>query len=128
MKFTKTVAQALANKTRQNLSAIRNKQIKEFVLPKKEEKSIKELIAHYFAVKEEYNKVLDKLSEKGAGIYHQCGDTPEVLFEKYVRVVAEKTIPKVPSCNTLTDDFLIESLDAENAEELIAKVTAKYTE
>lgn len=128
MKFTKTVAKALANKTRQNLSAIRNKQIKEFVLPKKEEKSIKELIAHYFAVKEEYNKVLDELNKKGSGIYHQYGDTPEILFEKYVKVAAEKAIPKVPSCDALTDDFLIESLDSENAEELIAKVTAKYIE
>ena len=47
--------------------------------------------------------------------------------EKLKSDIAESNIPKVPSIEDLTDDFLVESIDAANAEELISKVVSKYS-
>ena len=54
-------------------------------------------------------------------------DTPEIVYNKFVRCIGEKSLKPLPTRSTISDDFLIEALDIENKEELIAKITAKYS-
>ena len=126
MKFTKTVADALANKVFQQLQEARKKLLDEFTLPEEESIKLKALIAERFAITDRL-KELDTELEKIAIPSRSYCDTPELLYNKFVRCVGEKTAKPLPSRSTLSDDFLIEALDSENAEELIAKVAAKYS-
>lgn len=126
MKFTKTVADALANKVHQQLTNDRNKFLNEFTIPEEDRIKLKTLIAERFATAE-HLKDLDAKLAKIATPSRSCYDTPETLYDKYVRSIGEKSLKPLPSHSTLSDDFLIEALDAENADELIAKVAAKYS-
>lgn len=126
MKFTKTVADALANKVFQQLQEARKKLLDEFTLPEEESIKLKALIAERFAIMDRL-KELDTELEKIAIPSRSYCDTPEKLYNKFVRCVGERSIKPLPARSTLSDDFLIEALDSENAEELIAKVAAKYS-
>lgn len=126
MKFTKTVADALANKVLQQLQEARKKFLDEFTLPEEESVKLKALIAERFAITGRLKELDEELSKIALPSRAYC-DTPELLYNRYVRCVGEKAAKPLPSRSTLSDDFLIEALDSENAEELIAKVAAKYS-
>lgn len=126
MKFTKTVADALANKVLQQLQEARKKFLDEFTLPEEESIKLKALIAERFAITDRL-KELDAELEKIAIPSRTYCDTPERLYNKFVRCIGERSVKPLPARCTLSDDFLIEALDTENAEELIAKVAAKYS-
>ena len=126
MKFTKTVADALANKVLRQLHESNKKFLDEFALPEEESLKLKALIAERFATADHLKDIDAKLA-KIAMPTRICYDTPETLYDKFVRCIGEKSLKPLPSHATLSDDFLIEALDTENAEELIAKVAAKYS-
>ena len=126
MKFTKTVADALANKVLQQLQEDRKKFLDEFTLPEEESIKLKALIAERFAITDRLKELDDELAKIALPSRSYC-DTPELLYNKFVRCVGEKVAKPLPSRSTLSDDFLIEALDTENAEELIAKIAAKYS-
>ena len=126
MKFTKTVADALANRVLQQLREARKKFLDEFSLPEEESIKLKALITEKFAV-ESHLKDIDAKLAKIAMPNSVFYDTPETLYNKFVRCIGEKSLKPLPSHATLSDDFLIEALDTENAEELIAKIAAKYS-
>ena len=126
MKFTKTVADALANKVLRQLHEARKKFLDECTLPEEESIKLKALIAERFATADHLKDIdakLAKIAMPNSVFY----DTPETLYNKYVRCIGEKSLKPLPTYSTLSDDFLIEALDIENTEELIAKVAAKYS-
>ena len=126
MKFTKTVADALAKKVLQQLREVRKKFLDEFSLPEEESIKLKALITERFAVASHLKDIDAKLA-KIAMPNRVFYDTPETLYNKFVRCIGEKSLRPLPTCSTISDDFLIEALDIENKEELIAKVAAKYS-
>lgn len=126
MKFTKTVADALANKVFQQLQEARKKLLDEFTLPEEESIKLKALIAERFAITDRLKELDEELAKIAIPSRSYC-DTPEKLYNKFVYCVGERSIKPLPARSTLSDDFLIEALDSENAEELIAKVAAKYS-
>lgn len=126
MKFTKTVADALANKVLQQLQEARKKFLDEFTLPEEESIKLKALIAERFAITDRLKELDAELAKIALPSRSYC-DTPELLYNKFVRCIGEKSVKSLPARSTLSDDFLIEALDTENAEELIAKVAAKYS-
>ena len=126
MKFTKTVADALANKVLRQLHEARKKFLDEFTLPEEESIKLKALIAERFATADHLKDIDAKLAK--IAMPNRVGyDTLETLYDKFVRCIGERSLKPLPSHATLSDDFLIEALDTENAEELIAKIAAKYS-
>lgn len=126
MKFNKTVAQALANKVRKNLVANRSEFIANYKLSDKVQKEIEQLVGIYMEAKTTMLEARKKLDAYDDSYYIYNKDTAEDIVKGVIKGVAERNAPKVPSHDDLIDDFLIEAIDAENAEDLIAKVTAKY--
>lgn len=127
MKFTKTVAEALANKTVRNLRQIREQQIKEFKPSEKQLKKLKELISTLMGTQFALIQAEKTLKEfVGSRVSYFSNDTEEKILKNCVDALASTNAIKVPSYSDLTDEFLIEAIDAVNAEELIAKVTEKY--
>ena len=126
MKFTKTIAEALANKVYQNLSEERRKAIEAFTLPEEKSIELKAMLAERLRLTERMKELDNSLSKIAMVTNRAYNDTLETLYVKYVHKIGEQRLKPLPSRETLTDDFLIESLDAANADELIAKVIAKY--
>lgn len=128
MKFTKTVAEALANKTIRELRTIRSEQIKEFKPTKEQEKKIKELIQTCIEAQSALIQAKETLNEFIKSDISICRlDSKEDLFNKCLGALAYNSTIKIPSYSELTDEFLVESIDAINAEELISKVMSKYS-
>lgn len=127
MKFTKTVAEALANKTVRNLRQIREQQIKEFKPSKEQEKELKELVRTLMGTRFALIQAERSLKEfVGTSVSYYSNDSEEKIFANHIDALAASNAIKVPSYTELIDDFLIESIDAVSAEDLIEKVTAKY--
>lgn len=126
MKFNKTVAQALANKVRKNLVENRSTFITNYKPSDKVQREIEQLVGIYMEAKATMAETLKKLDAYHDSYYIHNKDNAEDIVKGIIKGFAEKSAPKVPRTEDLIDDFLIEAIDAENAEELIAKVTAKY--
>lgn len=126
MKFNKTVAQALANKVRKNLVENRSTFITNYKPSDKVQKEVEQLVGIYMEAKTAMIEARNKLDAYDDSYYIYNKDTVEDIVRGIIKGVAEKNAPKIPRTEDLIDDFLIEAIDAENAEELIAKVTAKY--
>lgn len=128
MKFTKTVAEALANKTIRELRTIRSKQIKEFKPTEEQERKLKELIQTLSEIRFaliQAKKTLNKFV--GSEVSTYLPDSEEEAFDNCIKTLASNNAIKIPSYSELTDEFLVESIDAINAEELISKVMSKYS-
>lgn len=126
MKFTKTVAQALANKVRRNLASVRAEKINNFNPSQQTKEEIVDSIHKYLAAREAYFEA-GKIMRRGLKSFNIYDtDSVEDILRKILHAMAELAAPKIPTYDDLVDDFLIESLDTENSEELIEKVTAKY--
>ena len=130
MKFTKQIAQALANKAKRELVSIRKERVKTFKVPEEITTQILQLSTAYFtAVGTMYSalKQHQQIANTNYGRWEFASMDQDKIVEKLKSDIAESNIPKVPSIEDLTDDFLVESIDAENAEELISKVVSKYS-
>lgn len=128
MNFTKTIAQALANKAFTNLKKEHQNRVANYVPDEVEVQAVK-LIADKLIearkVEAEARKALEVLMP---GFYVSQFVTTESIIKDFTTRQANKAVFKLPSKDTLVDDFLIASLDANNADELINMVTSKYTE
>ena len=89
MKFTKTVADALANRVLQQLREARKKFLDEFTLPEEESIKLKALIAERFATADHLKDIDAKLA-KIAMPNRVCYDTLETLYDKFVRCIGER--------------------------------------
>ena len=130
MKFTKQIAQALANKAKRELVSIRKERVKTFKVPEEITTQILQLSTAYFTAVGTMNsalKHLQQIAKTNYGRWEFASMDQDKIVEKLKSDIAESNIPKVPSIEDLTDDFLIESIDAANAEELISKVVSKYS-
>lgn len=125
MKFTKTIARALANKVSERLIKSRKQFINDFKLPKDEEKELKGLISELFALDKRIIEVRATLQNK-VNVSKSYYDTEETYYDKCRAELAGKKLNFLPNIDTLTDDFLIESLDSASPEDLIARVSARY--
>lgn len=72
-------------------------------------------------------KQLQQITKTNYGRWDFASMEQDKIVEKLKSDIAESNISKVPSIEDLTDDFLVESIDAANAEELISKVVSKYS-
>lgn len=126
MKFTKVIAQAFANKVYKSLKESREESIKNFALKEEEANNVKDLISRLFELSSKLEEVNKALGELYMGFYKQYNETPEQAYKRLVRHIGQQRLPSCPQIDELVDEFLIESVDAVNAEELIAKVIAKY--
>lgn len=130
MKFTKQIAQALANKAKRELVNIRKERVKTFKVPEEITAQILQLSTAYFTAVGTMNsalKQLQQIAKTNYGRWEFASMDQDKIVEKLKSDIAESNIPKVPSIEDLTDDFLVESIDAANAEELISKVVSKYS-
>lgn len=130
MKFTKQIAQALANKAKRELVSIRRERVKTFKVPEEITTQILQLSTAYFTAVGTMNSALKQLQQIAKTNYDRwefASMDQDKIVEKLKSDIAESNIPKVPSIEDLTDDFLVESIDAANAEELISKVVSKYS-
>ena len=126
MKFTKAIAQALANKVFQQLLNSRKEFLDQFTVSPEKEAEIKALIAEHFAIMDRKQEI-DTLLYKIARVEKRYDDTQESWYKRLIRKIGEGHLSPLPSTDTLVDDFLIESLEVENSNELINKVLAKYS-
>ena len=130
MKFTKQIAQALANKAKRELVSIRKERVKTFKVPEEITAQILQLSTAYFTAVGTMNsalKQLQQIAKTNYGRWEFASIDKEKIVEKLKSDIAESNIPIVPSIEDLTDEFLVESIDAANAEELISKVVSKYS-
>ena len=130
MKFTKQIAQALANKAKRELVSIRKERVKTFKVPEEITAQILQLSTAYFTAVGTMTsalKQLQQIAKTNYGRWEFASMEQDKIVEKLKSDIAESNIPKVPSIEDLTDDFLVESIDAANAEELISKVVSKYS-
>lgn len=132
MNFTKTIAQALANKAFTNLNEERQTRIKNFVPDENIVGTVRLLANKLIEAREAEAKAaqaLGNLITSSYTIYVPSKfATVDSIVNEYISQQASKETFKVPSRETLVDDFLIASLDANNADELINMVTSKYIE
>lgn len=130
MKFTKQIAQALANKAKKELVSIRKERVKTFKVPEEITTQILQLSTAYFTAVRTMNstlKQLQQIAKTNYGRWEFASMDHDKIVEKLKSDIVESNIPKVPSIEDLTDDFLVESIDAANVEELISKVVSKYS-
>lgn len=130
MKFTKQIAQALVNRAKKELTNIRKERIESFKVPEEVIVQMSQIAAKYFAAIGTANTTLRQLqniTKSNYGRWELASMGYDKIVEKLKSDIAENSIPKVPSVIDLADDFLVESIDAVNAEELITKVVSKYS-
>ena len=130
MKFTKQIAQALANRAKKELTNIRKERIESFKVPEEVIVQMSQIAAKYFAAIGTANitlRQLQNITKSNYGRWELASMGYDEIVEKLKSDIAENSIPKVPSVIDLADDFLVESIDAVNAEELITKVVSKYS-
>lgn len=126
MKFTKVIARAFANKVYKSLSNAREENVKNFVLTGEEAEKAKDLIFQLYELTSKLDAVNAELSKLHNNFYKRYNESPEDGYKRLVNLMAETRVPRCPEVEDLVDEFLIESVDAVNAEELISKILAKH--
>lgn len=128
MNFTKTIAQALANKAFTNLKKEHQNRVANYVPDEVEVQAVKLIADKLIEARKAEAEARKALNVLMPECFITTCATSESIVKDFTIRQANKAVFKLPSKDTLVDDFLIASLDANNADELINMVTSKYTE
>lgn len=126
MKFNKTVAIALANKVRKQLLDIRKQSIENYVVDPAFKDNLEKKISEYVETSKKCNLLMKQLKTITKSMYTPYGDDRDDIYNALLKSYINESVPKVPDLDDLIDDFIVESIDARDAEELMNKIISKY--